>query len=152
MRTSIFAAIFSALLAIGSAVASPLERRDLDGFTICSAAGDAITPKAISYTSVVPGKNVTVTLTGDLSTVVTAGASAHITAVWLGFITVLDVTVDMCADVTCPVQPGTDITISFSFLIPAEAPSGVTVDVTAHGYNGDGTELVCVENANFVVQ
>ncbi|KAJ1547150.1 hypothetical protein HK405_006545 [Cladochytrium tenue] len=152
MRTGIFAAVFSALLAIGSTVASPLQRRDLDGFTVCSAAGDAITPENISYTDVVPGTNVTVSLTGDLSTVVTTGASAHITAVWLGFITVLDVTVDMCADVTCPVQPGSNITISFSFPIPAEAPSGVTVNVTAYGYNGDGTELVCVENPNFVVQ
>ncbi|KAJ1566619.1 hypothetical protein HK405_009073, partial [Cladochytrium tenue] len=105
MRTSVFAAVFSALLAVGSVVASPLARRDLDGFTICSAAGDAITPTGISYTDVVPGTNVTVTLTGDLSTVVTTGATAHITAIWLGFITVLDVTVDMCADVTCPVQP-----------------------------------------------
>ncbi|KAJ1567980.1 hypothetical protein HK405_004069, partial [Cladochytrium tenue] len=154
MRATFVATVLSALFAVGSASAAPaaLARRDLSGFTVCSASTDPLTLTGLTYTDVVPGSNVTVTLTGDLTTEVTAGATAHVVATWLGFITVIDETVDICSSgATCPVEPGTGVSISFSFGIPAEAPSGVTVDVVAQGYNADGSELVCVENTAFTV-
>ncbi|KAJ3195186.1 Phosphatidylglycerol/phosphatidylinositol transfer protein [Irineochytrium annulatum] len=136
-------------------LATAVMGQSLSGFTNCGSTSDSLTLTSLSYSPspVVPGEPLHITVGGNLTTAVTAGASIHVTATVFGFVSVLNEDEDLCSaqGVSCPIQPGDDETLSFSFNIPSNAPSGMTVAIKAVVTNTDGSEVTCVQNRNFVI-
>ncbi|KAJ3301015.1 Phosphatidylglycerol/phosphatidylinositol transfer protein [Blyttiomyces sp. JEL0837] len=151
---SLIIAAFSAI-----AIASPIQFPNaastdpLSGFKVCGPSTDALVVQSLSYAPnpIVAGQNLNITITGVLSKDVTNGTNIKVTATYLGFIKVLDTTIDLCSQngVSCPIAAGNEA-LTFGIMIPSSAPA-VTVDVVAKAYLPDGTELTCVENKSLKV-
>ncbi|KAJ3196148.1 hypothetical protein HDU83_008096 [Entophlyctis luteolus] len=140
------------------AIASPIaiaKRDALDGFnTKCSKSSDTFTITSLTYTPnpITAGSNVTVSVTGTSTKDIVTGASVHVVATILGFITVLDKTIDVCSaeGVSCPIVAANNEVVAFQFDVAPGTPS-LTVDVKATLTNADGSEIVCVENSSLSV-
>lgn len=142
---------------VAAFTASPISAMDdaLEGFKICSKVGDALEITAIHYSPhpPVPGQNFTVSATGSLRQDIVAGTTAHVKVVAYGVVTVIDKDYDVCSlqDVKCPIKATQSETISFTFEVPSNAPSKVSVKLNAILKAPDGTEIFCISNPNFIV-
>ncbi|KAJ3319205.1 Phosphatidylglycerol/phosphatidylinositol transfer protein [Blyttiomyces sp. JEL0837] len=141
-------------------IASPIQFQNaalatdpLSGFKVCGPSSDALIVQTLSYAPnpIVAGQDLNITIGGVLAQNVTEGTNIKVTATILGFIKVLDKTIDLCsqAGVVCPIAAGQE-SITFAVKIPSSAPS-VNVDVIAKAFLPDGTELTCVENKSLKV-
>ncbi|KAJ7655915.1 ML domain-containing protein [Mycena rosella] len=97
----------------------------------------------------VPGKNLTVTVTGDVLQPIQDGAYADIT-VKLGLIKLIQKTFDVCEEarnanvsVRCPVAKGT-YEVKHTVKLPNEIPRA-KFTVAVRGYTADDGDMVCLD-------
>jgi hypothetical protein len=113
-------------------------------FTSCGAGDFVANEIDVSPWPVARGQDITITASGNLKSVVTAGS--YDIDVTLGGVSVLKDSGDLCKfspDASCPAQPGA-ITLSHIMSVPAIAPSGTYI-MTVKGTQQDSKVLFCVQ-------
>lgn len=129
----------------------PIRTMDSWSYVDCGLATDAIQLKSIKVSPdpPVPGKNLTVTVEGDVLETIEEGAYVDVT-VKLGLIKLLQKEFDVCeearhanASVQCPVQPG-PYTVSETVELPQEIPKA-KFSVMVRGYTVDDDDMLCLD-------
>ena len=125
----------------------------MDGWSYvdCGLPTDAIqvTSLVVSPDPPQPGKDLTVTVTGEATNVIEDGAYADVT-VKLGLIKLLHKKFDVCEEarnnnisVQCPVEKGT-YTVVHTVPLPREIPRAKFL-VQVRGYTHDDEDMVCLD-------
>ncbi|EAL21061.1 hypothetical protein CNBD4370 [Cryptococcus deneoformans B-3501A] len=129
----------------------PVRTENSWSYVDCGLATDAIQLKSIKVhpDPPVPGKNLTVTVEGDVLETIEEGAYVDVT-VKLGLIKLLQKEFDVCdearhanASVQCPVQPG-PYTVTETVELPQEIPKA-KFSVLVRGYTVDDEDMVCLD-------
>jgi hypothetical protein len=91
------------------------------------------------------GKNIEVTVSGTTTVTVNPGAAVHL-AVKLFDVTITHLNLDFCKDlgVVCPLASGTAWQGKITYLVPAQAPGGLTVDLELQLNNSDKSDIGCI--------
>lgn len=114
-------------------------------FTNCSQNPHLIADLRIHVTPDPPVVGRTVTETWTFDSHVELPASAKVRQVGhVGIFKVSDITMDLGSvpGVQCPIVKG-ERTVRIEYVVPADAPAGVTINVERTVTNPDGTEVLC---------
>ncbi|KAI8604887.1 hypothetical protein EDD21DRAFT_440773 [Dissophora ornata] len=137
----IFLAITTALMLASTVAAS---------FSSCASSSSAMQFYHATFTRnpPAPGQDMCVTIVGRLSKPITAGATLHVTASFLGF-KVYDAMLDLCdalagGPTSCPI-PTTATIMTQCLKVPSGVPQGVWINLRAVARSKDGNEYFCFQ-------
>ncbi|KAG6845773.1 Phosphatidylglycerol/phosphatidylinositol transfer protein [Tephrocybe sp. NHM501043] len=130
---------------------SPVHINDKWSYTNCGSTTDPIQIESIEVSPdpPVPGKDLTVKVTGRATETIEEGAYADVT-VKLGLIKLLQKQFDVCdearkakASVQCPVETGNYI-VEHTVALPREIPRA-KFTVNVQGYTADDDDMLCLD-------